>query len=65
MSDATGKMWLRSSSSSNDLKVTPVCRRRTARPIACQPVPFETRDDKITRVTTYYNLNDWLAQVAR
>jgi len=26
---------------------------------------FETRDDKITRVTTYYNLNDWLAQVSK
>lgn len=25
---------------------------------------FELRDGKITRVTTYYNLADWMAQVA-
>ena len=25
---------------------------------------FETQGDKITRVTTYYNLSDWLAQVS-
>lgn len=25
---------------------------------------FAVRDDKITRVTTYYNLEDWIAQVS-
>ncbi len=25
---------------------------------------FELRDGKIARVTTYYNLNDWMAQVS-
>lgn len=25
---------------------------------------FELRDGKITRVTTFYNLNDWIAQVS-
>ena len=26
---------------------------------------FEVEDGKITRVTTHYNLNDWIAQVSR
>lgn len=26
---------------------------------------FTLKDGKITRVTTYYNLNDWIAQVSR
>ena len=26
---------------------------------------FEVADGKITRVTTYYNLNDWIAQVSK
>lgn len=26
---------------------------------------FELRDGKIARVTTFYNLNDWIAQVSR
>jgi hypothetical protein len=25
---------------------------------------FTLKDGKITRVTTYYNLNDWIAQVS-
>ncbi|HMQ58814.1 MAG TPA: ketosteroid isomerase-related protein [Rhizobiaceae bacterium] len=26
---------------------------------------FETEDDRISRVTTYYNLTDWIAQVSK
>ncbi|MCJ8507781.1 nuclear transport factor 2 family protein [Rhizobium lemnae] len=26
---------------------------------------FELRDGKVSRVTNYYNLNDWIAQVAK
>jgi steroid delta-isomerase-like uncharacterized protein len=26
---------------------------------------FDLKDGKITRVTTFYNLNDWIAQVSR
>ena len=26
---------------------------------------FEIRDDKVARITNYYNLNDWIAQVNR
>ena len=26
---------------------------------------FETRDGLISRITTFYNLNDWIAQVSR
>ena len=45
-----------------DEGLPPACGQKYALPAGAF---FEVRDERIARVTTYYNLADWIAQVRR